>query len=60
MMDFSIQIHFTTLRNSSSEESEDEIALNLLESMLTLYLRKIAYVSLLKTFHLLLTEQGRD
>ena len=39
MMDFSIQSHFTTLLNFADEESEDEIGLNLLESLLTLYLR---------------------
>ena len=39
MMDFSIQSHFTTLLNFADEESEDEIGLNLLESLLTSYLR---------------------
>ena len=50
MMDFSIRSHFTTLRNSESEESEDQIALDLPKSMLTLYLhtRTFKYVSLQK------------
>ena len=49
-IDFSIRLHFTTLLNFANEESEDEIALNLLESMLTLYLfaRIFKYVSLQK------------
>lgn len=50
MLDFSIQSDFTTLLNSAGEESEDEIGLNLLESMLTLYLRgtNFKYFSLQK------------
>ena len=38
MGDFNIRSHLTTLRNSVSEASVDEIALSLLESMLPLYL----------------------
>ena len=50
MMDFSIQSHFITLQNYASQEPEDETALNLLEGMLTLYLRAriFKYVSLQK------------
>ena len=35
MMDFSIHSHFIKFPNYASEESEDEISLNLLGSMLT-------------------------
>ena len=55
MIDFSIRSHFTTLRNSANEKSEDKIALNLFGSMPTLYLRArtFKYVSLQKeTFKL--------
>ena len=43
MIYFIIQSHFTNLQNFANEESEDEIALNLLESMLTLYLPAITF-----------------
>lgn len=50
VMDFGILSHFSALKNSASEESEEESSLNLLESMLTLYLRArtFKYVSLKK------------
>ena len=50
MIYFIIRSHFTNLQNFANEESEDGIALNLLESMLTLYLPAITfkYVSLQK------------
>ena len=50
MMDFSILSLFSALRNSASEETEKEISLNLLQSMITLYLRArtFKYVSLKK------------
>lgn len=43
-MDFSIRLHFIALRNSASEESEDEIPLNLLDNVLALYLRARTFV----------------
>ena len=43
MVYFIIRSHFTNLQNFANEESEDEIALNLLESMLTLYLPAITF-----------------
>jgi hypothetical protein len=50
MMDYSVLSHFKHLINSVSEESDEEISLNLLESMTTLYLRArtFKYVSLQK------------
>ena len=50
MLDFSVLPHFTTLTNTASEELDKEISLNLLESMITLYLRArtFKYVSLQK------------
>ena len=50
MMHFSILSLFSALRNSASEETEKEISLNLLQSMITLYLRArtFKYVSLKK------------
>lgn len=50
VVDFSILSHFSALKNSASQELEEESSLNLLESMLTLYLRArtFKYVSLRK------------
>ena len=50
MMISSICSHFSHLRNSASGESADELSLNLLGGMLTLYLcaRTFKYVSLQK------------
>ena len=50
MMNSSVCSHFLHLRNSASGESADELCLNLLGSMLTLFLhaRTFKYVSLQK------------